>query len=95
VSGYRLSPLALADLEAIWSYTAERGSQEQTESYHAMIVSACERLADGRAQGRRIDVRAGYWKCSVGSHLIFYRRSDSGIDVIRLLHQRIDIDRHL
>jgi toxin ParE1/3/4 len=92
---YRLSPRALADLEDIWSYTAARWSPEQAASYHAMIVAAFEGLAAGRKQGRPVDVRAGYLKYPVGSHLVFYRLSEAGIDVIRLLHQRMDVSRHL
>lgn len=92
---YRLSPRALADLEDIWSYTAARWSPEQAESYHATIIAAFEGLAAGRKQGRPVDVRAGYLKYPVGSHLVFYRLSEAGIDVMRLLHQRMDVSRHL
>lgn len=92
---YRLSPLALADLEEIWAYTAARWSPEQAESYHATIFAAFEGLAAGRKQGRPVDVRAGYWKYPVGSHLVFYRLHEAGIDVMRLLHQRMDVRRHL
>jgi toxin ParE1/3/4 len=53
--GYRLYPLAQADLEEIWSYTASRWSPEQAESYHAAIVAAFEGLAAGSKQGRPSD----------------------------------------
>ena len=29
-----------------------------------------------------------------GSHVVFYRETDDTIDVIRVLHQRMDIERH-
>jgi len=92
---YRLSPLALADLEMIWSWTAQRWSVEQAESYHAALVAAFEGLARGAKKGRPVDIRAGYCKYAVGAHLVFYRQSSAGIDVIRILHQRMDVDRHL
>lgn len=92
---YRLSPLALADLENIWSWTATRWSAEQAESYHAGLVAAFEGLARGAKTGRAADIRPGYLKYEVGAHLVFYRRSVMGIDVIRILHQRMDIERHL
>ncbi|PTM42653.1 type II toxin-antitoxin system RelE/ParE family toxin [Bosea sp. 124] len=92
---YRLSPRALTDLEEIWSYPAARWSPEQAESYHTTIMATFEGLAAGRKQGRPVDVRAGYWKYPVGSHLVFYRLSETGIDVMRLLHQRMDVRRHL
>ena len=93
--GYRLSPLAVADLERIWSWTARRWSTEQAESYHITLVSAFNGLGSGRKRGRAVDVREGYFKYAVGSHLVFYRPSAIGIDVIRILHQRMDVERHL
>lgn len=92
---YRLYPLAQADLEDIWSHTASRWSLEQAESYHAAIIAAFEGLARGRKLGRPADVRDGYFKYAVGSHIVFYRPSETGIDVVRILHQRMDVARHL
>nr|WP_323123832.1 hypothetical protein [Burkholderia alba] len=31
----------------------------------------------------------------VGSHVVFYRATTATLDVIRVLHQRMDVDRHL
>ncbi len=92
---YRLSPLAQADLEDIWSYTVGRWSPEQAESYHATIIAAFEGLAAGGKHGRPVDIRAGYLKYRVGSHLVFYRLSEAGIDIMRILHERMDVGRHL
>lgn len=94
-SRYRLSPLAVSDLEDIWLYTARTWSQEQAESYHSGLVLAFEGLAAGRKTGRPADIRDGYFKYAVGAHLVFYRPGDAGIDVIRVLHQRMDTNRHL
>lgn len=92
---YRLSPRAETDLEEIWSYTAERWSLVQAERYHAMIVAGFEKLASGEKRGRPSDIRAGYLCYPVGSHRVFYTISETGLDVIRVLHQRMDVSRHL
>lgn len=92
---YRLSPLAEADLEHIWSYTAGRWSPSQAEIYHDGIIAALEALAKGRRRGRPVAFRPGYLKLSVGAHLVFYRQTKTGIDVIRFLHQRMDVESHL
>ena len=94
-ASYRLSPLAEADLEDIWLYTYRTWSLEQAEAYQASIVAAFEGLAANRKTGRPVDIREGYLKYAVGSHLIFYRRGDLGVDVIRILHQQMDAQRHL
>lgn len=92
---YRLAPLAEADLEGIWRYTSENWSNEQADKYHGDIVSAFEGLAMGIRKGRPVDVRDGYFKYAVGSHFVYYCFSDSTIDVMRVLHQRMDVSRHL
>ena len=90
--GFRLSPRAVTDLEEIWLYTLQSWSPEQADSYYYAIMAAVAALADGAKTGRAVDIRDGYFKFAVGSHFVFYRKADSGLDVIRILHQRIDHD---
>ncbi|MBJ8346934.1 type II toxin-antitoxin system RelE/ParE family toxin [Antrihabitans sp. YC2-6] len=97
VPRFLLSPAAQADLEDIWDHTAQRWNAEQAEHFVRELQRAIERVADNPAVGRRCDeVRAGYLKLAAGSHVLFYRVTDEGvIDIVRVLHQRMDIDRHL
>jgi toxin ParE1/3/4 len=97
VSRYVLSPAARADLEQIWDYTRDRWGVDQAETYAHEIQRAIERVVDNPEIGRACDeVRPGYRKHGVGSHTLYYRilRVDV-IDVVRILHQRMDIDQHL
>ncbi|MGU3465180.1 type II toxin-antitoxin system RelE/ParE family toxin [Methylobacterium sp. C33D] len=91
----RFTPLARSDLEEIWRYTVGQWSADQADRYHQDIVNAATELANGAKIGRPVEIRAGYLKYRVGSHFIFYRRTDAGIDVIRILHQRMDTDSHI
>lgn len=93
--GYLLSPRAESDLEEIWFYTFKSWSLEQADSYHNDIVTAFVELAAGRKAGRLVDIREGYFKYPVGAHLIFYRFTETCLVVIRVLHQRMDVGRHL
>ncbi|ENN85974.1 plasmid stabilization system [Rhizobium freirei PRF 81] len=90
-----LSPLAEADLENIWRYTVENWSIAQAETYHAEIVEAFEGLASGLKIGRPADIRDGYFKYAVGSHVVYYLLRDAEIAIIRILHRRMDVGRHL
>lgn len=92
---YRLRPRAEADLADIWRYTARIWSPGQAERYHADIVAVFQKLGRGAMVGRPVDIRKGYFKCLVGSHVVFYRMADWGIEVVRVLHRRMDVDRHL
>jgi toxin ParE1/3/4 len=89
------SPAAVADIGAIWDYTAETWGVGQADRYVDDIRSACVALAEGEQAGRRVDVLDGYLKYPVGRHLIFSRQVGTGIVVIRVLHQSMDVERHL
>jgi toxin ParE1/3/4 len=91
----RLTPLAVHDLEEIWRYTRGRWSLAQAERYHRDLIAALEALARGEKVGRPCMAREGYLRYPVGAHVAFYRESERTLDVIRVLHQRMDVERHL
>lgn len=97
MSRYLLSPAARADLEQIWDYTHERWGAEQAEAYLGELVRAMQRASANPVIGRACDdIRPGYRKLPAGSHVVFYRTTDEGaVDVVRILHRRMDVDRHL
>jgi toxin ParE1/3/4 len=97
VSRYLLSPAAQADLEQIWDYTHQRWGIDQAEEYVREFQRAIERAAANTQIGRGCDeIRPGYRKLAAGSHTLFYRVTAHGvIDIVRVLHQRMDVDRHL
>ena len=91
-----LNPKASADLDGIFVYSAKRWSADQANRYILEIDGAMQRLARSPELGRRVDeIRLGYYRYPVRSHLIFYRRVDAGIEIMRVLHQRMDVDTHL
>lgn len=60
--------------------------------YLAQLDSAIQAIARDPEIGRRCDdVRVGYRKLAQGSHIIYYRIGD-GVEVIRILHRRMDPD---
>lgn len=92
---YRLSPLAEADLEEIWLYTSRKWSLQQADSYYRSLVTTFSALAEGRKLGRKVEVRTEYFKFLVGAHVVYFRVDDDQIDIIRILHSRMDVERHL
>ena len=95
--GFALSPKARADLDGIWDYSAGRWGEDQADRYIHLLADAFSDLADGSIPGSNADhIRKGYFKLPVGSHVVFYRKSAAGgIEVVRVLHQRMDVSRHL
>jgi len=93
---YTLSPRAQADLEEIWQYTAKRWTIEQAETYVRYLANHFSIVAGYPEIGMTChDIRPGYYKFPAGSHVLFYRIIDSGINIVRILHQRMDFARHL
>jgi toxin ParE1/3/4 len=96
MSRYVLSPLAQADIDAIWDYTADQWDDGQADRYVLQIRSAIETVARDPRRGRSCDnIRVGYRKYLAGAHVIFFRVIAGGIEVVRVLHQNMDFDRHL
>jgi toxin ParE1/3/4 len=91
-----LSPRAQRDLEKIWDDTQERWGIDQAERYTRQIWENIRSLAARPSLGRACpELRAGYYKYRSGVHIVFYRLTDSGIDIVRILHERMDLERHL
>jgi toxin ParE1/3/4 len=96
VSRYVLSPAAQADLDDIWDYGEATWGAAQAETYIRSLQQAVETIAADPRRGRDCaEVRAGYFKFAVGVHMLFYQRTVDGVAVMRILHQRMDFDRHL
>jgi toxin ParE1/3/4 len=96
VKQYRLTPAAQRDLSEIWDYTAQRWDIEQAEIYVAELRAAIERIAAAPDRGHPCDeIREGYRRYRIGGHLVFYVETAHTVDVIRLLHRRMDPARHL
>ncbi|MDR7170508.1 toxin ParE1/3/4 [Nocardia kruczakiae] len=70
---------------------------DQAETYVRGLQHAIERAAADPRIGRSCDeIRPGYRKLAAGSHTLYYRLTGDGVvDVVRILHQRMDVDRHI
>ena len=91
-----LRPKALKDLEDIWHYTFETWGEEQADQYILDLNDGFERLAIHPEKGRACDdIREGYRKYDIGRHIVFYRQIKKGIEIVRILHPRMDPERHL
>jgi toxin ParE1/3/4 len=91
------TPRARADLADIWDYTAGRWGVAQAERYVRDIDAAALAVAAGEAQTRDLsEVRAGYRRAVSGSHFLILRDGhDGALIVVRVLHRRTAIERHL
>lgn len=93
----QFSKAAESDLEAIAEYTFLNFGEAQAREYQALLDLAARTAANFPRLGRPYTTKAGrvYQRYNAGRHSIFYRSTESGIFIVRVLHQMMDIDRHL
>jgi toxin ParE1/3/4 len=93
---FRLSAKSLEDLKFIGRFTLKSWGREQRNIYLSKLDESFHILADQPHLGiARDDIRKGYRVYHVGRHLIFYRQKSSGIEIIRILHDHMDVETHL
>jgi len=97
MANYRISKKAIIDLEKIWLYTYKRWSLEQADRYHNLIINEIEFISCNYNLSRKIDqIRQNYRVSKVKSHLVFFRLAEDGvIEIVRILHQSMDIKNQL
>lgn len=93
---FRLTAKARADLRDIGRYTQEIWGRDQRNRYLSRLDEAFHLLAREPDRGRPCDdIRQGYRQYHLGRHVIFYRQSGEAIEIIRILHERMDIEARL
>jgi toxin ParE1/3/4 len=93
----KISSEAFSDLEKIWIYTFKNWSKEQADKYYSLIIDEIEFLRSNPHTGKSAEfVRPGYRVSYVKSHIIFYKTvKEEKLEIIRILHQRVNIDKWL
>lgn len=87
-------PLAEPDLDAIWDYIEERSSPERAATFLRKLYTKLETLACSPSIGRtRDELFPGLRSFPFGDYLIFYFPLTDGIEVVRVLYGRRDIER--
>ena len=93
---YIISKEAIADLDEIWYYTFEKWTVEQANRYYNLIFQEIDYICKRPHSGKPLDdILKGYRVSKVKSHLVFYKVVNETIEIIRILHQRMDIENRL
>ncbi len=97
MSSFTLTNMAKADLREIGHYTQNRWGREQRNQYLKMLDVSFQQLAANPLKGKDCsDIRNGYRKFIVGSHVIFYRQTlTDTIEIVRVLHGHMDSETRL
>ena len=89
---FRLTPKAERDLESIWLYSLEQWGRGQADSFFTTF----DELASSSKMAISCDqIRIGYRFCREGKHVIYFKVTEYGIAIIRILHERMLPSLHL
>jgi toxin ParE1/3/4 len=87
---------AEADLQAIAHFTEESWGREQAGQYLADLWAAFERIQMFPHSGKeQPDIAAGMRSAVAEKHVVLYRASDKAIRVMRIVHGRSSVGKHL
>jgi len=82
-------------MENVWLYSLQEWGAEQTDRYVDDLAAAFELLTDNPKAGTQCEnIRDGYRKYPVIRHIVYYRETNYGIEIIRVLHDRMLASRH-
>jgi toxin ParE1/3/4 len=90
---YLLSHKAVVDLSDIWRYTYENWSEKQADKYYLLLLDSCKVIAGRPETGRKYEhVHPGLRGYNAYQHIIFYIARDKYVEIVRILHSRMDIE---
>ncbi len=93
---YRLTPKADQDLAQIWRHTNENWGKSQANKYLQLLEKGFLMLLHHPKSGKaRDEIRRGYRSLPVEYHVVFYRVRDKDIEIVRILHQRMEVNQHV
>ena len=93
---YRIRPEAEKDLKEVARYTRRTWGQAQARKYLRALHERMQALAANPNLGvARHDVADGYRSARIGHHHVFYSQDGDTIVVVRVLHESMDVQRHV
>lgn len=94
----RFTEQADLDLLNIYTYSYRSWGELQAVKYTDLLREAINKIAANPERIGTVDrssLRPGYRSYHQQRHLIFYRAVDNYVEIIRFLHDSMDIDKHL
>ena len=91
----RISGAADADLVEIARYTTGQFGAEQARKYRDQFVACFASLLDNPMLGRSANELApGLRRIRQQAHVVFYTANAERVLIVRVLHHRMDFERH-
>ncbi len=96
MADYVLSNKADADLDDIYVFSHRTFGEAEADAYFLGLGGCLQTLAENPRLGRPADdIQPGLFRHDYGRHVVFHMIESGGIFVVRILHQAMDIGRHI
>ncbi len=93
---YQLSNKATEDLHQIASYTKTKFGDLQAKAYLTGLTEIVAQLVGTPSLAHKIpDIRQEYRRYLFQKHAIYFKETEYGIYIVRILHQQMNISLHL
>lgn len=87
---------AISDLEDITDYTARTWGADQAKAYNKDVRAKISEIVSGEASIQSLGIgKAGLFKARENRHLIIFEQTGDQILIVRVLHEAMDIARHI
>lgn len=81
------------DLEAIWRFGAQEWSPAVANDHEHTLWRVCNRILENPKLGKpRDELVPGLHSIVIDPHVVFYRASSNAIEIVRIVHQREEVD---
>ena len=87
MANYKLAPEAEADLDRLFDFGIDTFGVDQAIKYMTGIEDRFDNIANKPLMYPAVDhIRQGYRRSVYSAHSIYYRISNSGVEIMRLIH---------
>jgi toxin ParE1/3/4 len=87
---------ARQDLKSIFAYSIRTWGRPQAQRYAAQLKQHIEKIAQGAVFTKPVaNSREHLHQSAVGRHLIIFEVKNSAILIVRILHEAMDMPRHI
>lgn len=89
---YSFTDEAVEDLNGIIDFTLTTWGQSQTANYSSELEQFCQKLTENPFLGQTCgELSPSLLSFPYRSHILYYRCSEHGISIIRILHSRMNV----
>ncbi|MCZ6803039.1 MAG: type II toxin-antitoxin system RelE/ParE family toxin [Proteobacteria bacterium] len=95
MASYKLSPIAEQDLIDIYVRGIREWGNAKADRYQAQLISTFHMLADNPGIGHTVTIRPKLQRHEVAPYVVFYKKINYGVRIIRILYKNRAMERHL